>query len=153
MGRSAVAANPAARRTSEDDVSTAPRQYSRLRGTTGERAAVGEVLAVQDGKAIWKLHPSYAAWLWPLMSKATELSLYIPEALLEPMQDGDSTVPPRAPTEQEKDEILREPEQIADAVQVYSLALKGKYPSVRKAFPTRTVTLGAIRYCRSRIKI
>jgi hypothetical protein len=148
-----VAVNQAARPDSADEVSAAPRQYSRLRGTTGERAAVGEVLAVQDGKAVWKLHPSYAAWLWPLMSKATELSLYIPESLLEPMQDGDSTTPPRPPTEQEKDEILRAPEQITDAVQVYSLALKGKYPTVRKAFPTRTVTLGAIRYCRSRIKI
>jgi hypothetical protein len=145
-----VAANSSAKRAVSNDDNTKPRLYQRLRGTAGDRAAVGEVLDIQNGKAIWQLHPAYAAWLWPLMSKATELSLYISESLLEPIENGDSTVPPRAPTEQEKDEILKAPEPVADAVQVYSLALKGKYPTVRKAFPTRMVTLGTIRYCRSR---
>jgi len=98
----------------------APRAFSRLRGGKGLRAVVGEVTEVRDGKAVWVLHPAYAAWFWPLMLKATDLALFISESLLEPADD---------------------------AVQVYSLILKGKQPSVRKGFPTRTVALSALRYC------
>jgi len=125
----------------------APRAFSRLRGAKGLRAVVGEVTEIRDGKAVWVLHPAYAAWFWPLMLKATDLALFIPESLLEPAEDADCRLAPRKPTEPEKDELLKTPERSDDAVQVYSLILKGKQPSVRKGFPTRTVALSALRYC------
>jgi len=125
----------------------APRVFSRLRGAKGLRAVVGEVTEVRDGKAVWVLHPAYAAWFWPLMLKATDLALFISESLLEPADDADCRLAPRKPTEPEKDELLKTPERGDDAVQVYSLILKGKQPSVRKGFPTRTVALSALRYC------
>ena len=123
----------------------------RLAGTKGPLAVVGEVTEVIDGKACWKLHPAYAAWFWPLMLMATAVALLIPESLLEPSDERDIVVPPRAPTEEEKDHILKAPEPTTDAVRVYTLVLKGKQPSVHKAFPTRTISLGALRYCRKRI--
>jgi hypothetical protein len=130
-----------------------PRTLSRLRGAKGLRAAVGEVVETRDGKAVWNLHPAYAAWFWPLMNKATELSLYIPESLLEPAEEGDCLLAPREPTEKEKNELLKTPEDSVDAVQVYGLTLKGKgkQASIRKGFPTRTVALSALRYCRLHI--
>jgi len=106
---------------------------------------------VGDGNVCWTLHPAYAAWFWPLMLKATSLALLVPESLLEPASADDSTIAPRPPTEEEKSAILKAPEREQDAVRVYSLVLKGKQPSVRKAFPTRTVSLAALRYCRVRI--
>ena len=123
----------------------------RLAGARGTLAMVGEVVEIVDGIACWKLHPAYAAWLWPLMLKATDLALCIPEALLEPVAEGDCLVAPRAPTEAEKDVILKSPETEEDAVRVHTLVLKGKPPSVRKAFPTRTVSLATLRYCRKRV--
>src|SRR5262249_57532833 len=90
-------------------------------------------------------------WLWALMIKASELCLYVPESLLEPVEDGDCMLAPREPTEQEKDELLKTPERLEDAAQVYRLVLKGKQPSIHKAFPTRTVPLSALRYCRLHI--
>ena len=136
-----------------DQQAATPPLFSRLKGAKGLRAAVGEVTEVHGGKAVWKLHPGYAAWFWPLMTKATELALYIPESLLEPVEGDDCMLPPRDPTEQEKNELLKTPERAEDAVQVYSLALKGrgKQASIRKGFPTRTVALSALRYCRQHI--
>ena len=125
----------------------------RLRGAKGLRAVVGEVTEVCDGRVVWNLHPAYASWFWPLMSKATELSLWIPESLLEPAEEGDCRVAPREPSEREKDELLKTPERAEDAVQVYGLVLKGKgkQASIRKGFPTRTVALSTLRYCRLHI--
>jgi len=125
-------------------------QY-KLAGTKGMLATVGEISEVGDGNVCWTLHPAYAAWFWPLMLKATALALLVPEALLEPASPDDITIAPRPPTEEEKSAILKAPEREQDAVRVYSLVLKGKQPSVRKAFPTRTVSLAALRYCRARI--
>lgn len=123
----------------------------RLAGTSGPLAVVGEVTDTIDGNACWKLHPAYAAWFWPLMLKATAVALLIPETLLEPAGEADLVTAPRAPTEEEKNHILKQPEPTKDAVRVYTLVLKGKQPSVHKAFPTRTVSLAALRYCRARI--
>jgi len=123
----------------------------RLAGGEGMLAVVGEVSDIRDGKAVWVLNPAYAAWFWPLMLKATALALLVPEALLEPAQEGDPVTAPRLPTEVEKTAILRTPESASDAVQVHTLVLKGKQPSVHRAFPTRMVNLAALRYCRARI--
>jgi hypothetical protein len=123
----------------------------RLAGTAGALAVVGEVTDIIDGNACWKLHPAYAAWFWPLMLKATAVALLVPETLLEPVVEADLVAAPRAPTEEEKDHILKQPEPSKDAVRVYTLVLKGKQPSVHKAFPTRMISLGALRYCRARI--
>jgi hypothetical protein len=123
----------------------------RLAGGEGMLAVVGEVSDVRDGKAVWVLNPAYAAWFWPLMLKATALALLVPEALLESAQEGDPVTTPRLPTELEKTAILKTPESTSDAVQVHTLVLKGKQPSVHRAFPTRMVNLAALRYCRARI--
>ena len=136
------------------DSSVSQRVLRRLRGAKGLRAVVGEVTETCDGKAVWNLHPAYAMWFWPLMNKATELSLYISESLLEPVQDGDCTLAPRQPTEREKDELLKAPERGDDAVQIYGLVLQGRgkqQASIRKGFPTRTVALSTLRYCRLHI--
>jgi hypothetical protein len=123
----------------------------RLAGGEGVLAVVGEVSDIRDGKAVWVLNPSYAAWFWPLMLKATALALLVPEALLEPAQEGDLVTAPRLPTEVEKTAILKTPESASDAIQVHTLVLKGKQPSVHRAFPTRMINLAALRYCRARI--
>lgn len=123
----------------------------KLAGTKGMLAAVGEISDAGDGNVCWTLHPAYAAWFWPLMLKATSLALLLPESLLEPAAADDCMTAPRPPTEDEKTAILKAPELPQDLVRVYSLVLKGKQPSVRKAFPTRTVSLAALRYCRKRI--
>jgi hypothetical protein len=123
----------------------------RLAGGEGMLAVVGEISDIRDGKAVWVLNPAYAAWFWPLMLKATALALLVPEALLEPAQEGDPVTAPRLPTEIEKTAILKTPESANDAVQVHTLVLKGKQPSVHRAFPTRMVNLAALRYCRTRI--
>jgi len=112
----------------------------RLVGTKGRSAAIGQALEVRDGSVCWKIHPAYGAWFWPLMHTLTELVLSIPEADLEPVEQGDCETPPRAPSEVEKDKV-----------RVYRLVIKGKQPSVNKAFPTRTANLGALRYCRKRV--
>jgi hypothetical protein len=127
------------------------RTYFRLAGTKGPKAAVGEITEVIAGKACWKLDPAYAAWFWPLMRPVTALTLSVPEALLEPVQAGDSLEAPRRPTEQEKDILLKAPEQAVDALQVYTLTLQGKQSSVHKAFPTRMVNMSTLRYCRTRV--
>jgi hypothetical protein len=132
-------------------VTTAKPGRWRLAGTQGALAAVGEVSETRDGKVCWTLHPAYAAWFWPLMLKATALALLVPEELLEPAADGDSVGAPRLPTEAEKNTILKAPESATDSVQVHTLVLKGKQPSVHRAFPTRTVSLATLRYCRARI--
>jgi len=134
-------------RSSKIDITT----LRRLVGTRGARAAVGELGESKDGKVCWKLHPAYATWFWPLMHKATSLALYMPESMLEPIEEGDATAEPRHPTEAEKDKLLKAPEKAEDTIQVYTLVLKGKPPSVHKAFPTRTVSLSALRYCRQRV--
>jgi hypothetical protein len=123
----------------------------RLAGSEGILAVVGEVTDIRDGKAVWNLHPAYAAWFWPLMLKATALALLVPEASLEPAQEGDPMTAPRLPIEVEKTAILKTPESASDSVQVHTLVLKGKQPSVHRAFPTRMVALAALRYCRARI--
>jgi len=123
----------------------------RLVGTKGRTAAIGEALEVKDGSVCWKLHPAYGAWFWPLMHTLTELVLSIPEADLEPVEQGDCVTPPRAPSEVEKDRVLKMPDLAKDNVRVYRLVIKGKQPSVHKAFPLRTANLGALRYCRKRV--
>lgn len=123
----------------------------RLIGTKGRTAAVGKALEIKDGYVCWKLDPTYGAWFWPLMHKLTELVLSVPEAVLEPAEEADCVTPPRAPSEAEKDKVLKMPEQTKDAVRIYRLVIKGKTASVNKAFPTRTVSLGILRYCRKRV--
>ena len=123
----------------------------RLVGTKGAAAAVGQALEIKDGIVTWKLDPSYGAWFWPLMHKLTELVLAMPEAHLEPIEEGDCLAPPRAPNEAEKDKVLKMPEPAKDELRVYRLVIKGKTPSVIRAFPKRTANLGALRYCRKRI--
>jgi len=149
MARSGAAADTMD--TAAATVIPAKAGYYKLAGTKGMLATVGEISEVGDGNVCWTLHPAYAAWFWPLMLKATSLALLVPESLLEPASADDSTIAPRPPTEEEKSAILKAPEREQDAVRVYSLVLKGKQPSVRKAFPTRTVSLAALRYCRVRI--
>ena len=124
-----------------------PSRLRRLAGTQGECAVVGEALDDADGLVCWQLNPAYAAWLWPLMHKATELVLSIPESKLEPLQPGDSTAPPRAPTEEEKDEILKLPERAEDSARVYALVLRGKPALIHKAFPTRTANMQVLHFC------
>jgi hypothetical protein len=133
------------------NIETAKPAYSKLAGSKGAFAAIGEVAETRDGKVCWKLHPAYAAWFWPLMLKATALSLFVPEELLEPVDASAYVPPPRRPTEDEIDVILKAPEPVQDAIQVHTLVLKGKQPSVHKAFPTRMVSLAALRYCCTRL--
>ena len=123
----------------------------RLVGTKGASAAVGQALEIKDGSVVWKLDPSYGAWLWPLMHKLTELVLTMPQTHLEPVEAGDCVAPPRAPSEVEKDKVLKMPELPKDELRVYKLVIKGKTPSVSKAFPKRTANLSALHYCRKRI--
>lgn len=132
-------------------VATAACTNLRLVGTKGASAVVGQVLEVKDGSVVWWLDPAYGAWFWPLMHKLTELVLSMPEAQLEPIEEGDCLAPPRAPSEAEKDAVLKLPELTKDELRVYKLVIKGKSPSVSRAFPTRTANLGALRYCRKRI--
>lgn len=122
----------------------------RLVGTKGACAATGEVLKVENGNAIWKLDPAYAAWFWPLMSRVSSLVILIGEKELEPVAKGDSTDVPEPPTEAQKDMILRMMDLPENCARVYTLVLKGKPASVNKAFPTRTVNLDALRRCRTR---
>src|SRR5437868_13419598 len=63
--------------------------FCRLTGTSGSQAVVGELIRVENGAACWKLHPNYAAWFWPLMSRVNDLVLLLPEMLREPMQKAD----------------------------------------------------------------
>jgi hypothetical protein len=128
-----------------------PTRLRRLAGTRGEHAAVGEALDSADGFVCWELNPAYAAWFWPLMQKATGLVLSIPESELEPLQTGDCTAPPRAPTEEEKDAILKFPERAEDCARVYTLVLRGKPALVHKAFPTRTANMQALHFCRKQV--
>ena len=128
-----------------------PTRLRRLVGTRGPLAAVGEALHSEDGIVCWELDPAYAAWLWPLMQKATGLALAIKETDLEPLEPGDMSASPRAPTEPEKDHILRLPDREQDCVPVYTLVLKGKPPLVHKAFPTRTANMRALHFCRRQI--
>jgi len=136
---------------SRPDVASAKCLNLRLVGTKGRSAAVGQALEVKDGTVRWQLDPAYGAWFWPLMLKLKELVLSIPEELLEPVEGGDCVTPPRLPTEAEKDKVLKMPELANNEVRVDTLVIKGKYPSVRKAFPTRVANLGALRYCRKRV--
>ena len=119
--------------------------FCRLTGTSGNSAVVGELLKVENGAACWKLHPNYAAWFWPLMSRVNDLVLLLPEQLLEPMQKGDDTTPPLAPSEEEKREILQLAERQADCAKVYTLAMRGKPALVYKGFPTRQANLAILR--------
>jgi hypothetical protein len=125
--------------------------YFRLVGSKGMLAVVGEVAELPDGNVCWKLHPAYAAWFWPLMLKAVSLALLLPQSMLEPIGEDDNIAAPRPPTEIEKSAILKTPESAEDSARVYTLVLKGKQPSVHKAFPTRSVNLATLRYCRKRI--
>lgn len=128
-----------------------PARLRRLAGTRGANAIVGEVLDSENGLACWELNPAYAAWLWPLMLKATSLVLAVQESELEPLELGDTTDSPRAPTEEEKDKIFKLPERAKDSVRIYRLDLKGKSKIVYKAFPTRTANMRVLRFCRKRI--
>ncbi|HEX6832451.1 MAG TPA: hypothetical protein VF132_02865 [Rudaea sp.] len=121
----------------------------RLRGTSGAHAAIGEVLKIEDGMACWKLHPVYAAWFWPLMSRVSDLTLYLPEDLLEPIGAHDSLSAPPAPTESEKNDILQMPERLTDCARVYTLRLPGKPALVHRGFPTRLANLSILRSYRT----
>ena len=126
-------------------------QMRRLAGTRGSQAVVGEALEAQNGLICWELDPAYSAWFWPFMDKAARLVLLIPEDDLEPVQVDDAIEPPRAPTRSEKGSVLQFSEESTNSVRVYSLVLRGKQPSVHKAFPTRTVSIEALRYCRQQV--
>ena len=120
----------------------------RLRAGAGRSAFVIAGQAYEDdasGLLCWKLHPVFASWLWPLLIPATELTLYMPSDLLETARTP-ARVPQR-PTETQKDAVLQLPDLPDEQIRVYRLVLKGKPPSVHKAFPTRTCTLSALRYC------
>jgi len=117
----------------------------RLVGTRGSSSAVGEIVKLENGVACWKMHPHYAAWFWPLMSRVTELVLQLPESMLEPLQPGDNTAAPPPPSEDEKRTILRLKEKEADCARVYTLQIHGKSPLIRKAFPTRLANLAILR--------
>jgi len=121
----------------------------RLTGTSGGLAVVGELLKVENGAACWKLHPDYAAWFWPLMSRVNDLVLLLPEKLLEPVRKGDSMSPPPPPSEEEKKAILQLAERQADCAKVYTLAMRGKPALVYKGFPTRVANLAILRKYRS----
>jgi hypothetical protein len=122
----------------------------RLVGTSGAAAAVGEALESQNGFVCWELDPAYCTWFWPFMDKAAKLVLLIPEGDLEPIESGDCLTAPRVPTKAEKDAVLKLSED-ANKVRVYSLVLRGRQPSVHKAFPTRTINIEALRYCREQV--
>lgn len=129
-----------------------PTRLRRLAGTRGEHAVVGEALdGTEDGLVRWELHPAYAAWFWPLMQKATELVLLIPESELEPLQSGDGRALPRTPTEEEKDEILKFPERAEDSARVYALVLRGKPALIHKAFPTRTANMRVLHFLQRQV--
>jgi hypothetical protein len=149
MASGVVAADPMD--TAVAKVVAAKPAYFRLVGSKGMLAVVGEVVELPDGNVCWKLHPAYAAWFWPLMLKAVSLALLLPQSMLEPAGEDDNIAAPRPPTEIEKSAILKTPESAEDSARVYTLVLKGKQPSVHKAFPTRSVNLATLRYCRKRI--
>lgn len=117
----------------------------RLSGTSGEFAAVGEVLNAENGVACWKLHPNYATWFWPLMNPVNNLVLQLPESMLEPVQEEDSQSPPVPPSDEKKRAILKLAERQADCARVYSLAMRGKSALVHKGFPTRVANLAILR--------
>ena len=119
----------------------------RLAGTQGIRAIAGEAVESKDGQVCWELDPAYSAWFWPFMDKAATLVLLVPENRLEPIESGDRLEAPRAPTRAEKDKIVKLPEDDKNGVRVYSLVLRGKSPTVHKAFPTRIISERALRYC------
>lgn len=124
--------------------------YCRLHGTSGKYSAIGEVGAFEDDMACWKLHPGYAEWFWPLMTRVSELVLLIPKKLLEPFDVNDSLSPPRSPSESAKREILKLPERPIDCARVYTLRIPGKMALVHRAFPTRLANLGILRDIRGR---
>jgi len=153
-GQATPGSRPMSPRVGKKSTATRARDVTRLRrliGMKGAQAAVGEALEESDGMVCWELDPAYAAWLWPLMQKVTHLVLSVPETDLEPLAAGDCTTPPRPPTEKEKDRVLQLPDVPADQIRVYTLILKGKPASVHKAFPTRSVSVKALRYCRKQV--
>ena len=124
--------------------------YCRLQGTSGRYSAIGEVDAFEDDMACWKLHPVYAEWFWPMMTRVSELVLLVPKQLLEPYDAKDSLSPPRSPNESTKRQILKLPERPIDCARVYTLRIPGKMALVHRAFPTRLANLGILREIRGR---
>jgi len=122
--------------------------YCRLQGTSGRYSAIGEVGAIEDDMACWKLHPVYAEWFWPLMTRVSELVLLMPKQLLEPFDARDSLSPPRSPSESTKRQILKLAERPVDCASVYTLRIPGKMALVHRAFPTRLANLGILREIR-----
>lgn len=123
-------------------------QWMRLKSRASRSAfVVGGLASETDvpGWLCWKLHPVFASWLWPLLIPATELALYVPSDLLE-IARSPGLVPQR-PTEAQKDAVLKLPDLAEEQIRVYRLVLKGKPPSVHKAFPTRTCSRAALHYC------
>ena len=123
--------------------------FFRLNGTSGKSAVVGEIVKAENGVACWKLHPRYAAWFWPLMSPVNDLTLQLPEGLLEPVEKGDNLSPPIPPDEDVKRAILKLPECQTDCARVYTLAMRGKAALVYKGFPTRLANLDILRRYRN----
>ena len=124
--------------------------YRRLHGTSGRYCAIGEVGAFEDDMACWKLHPAYAEWFWPMMTRVSELVLLIPRQLLEPFDANDTLAPPRSPSESTKRQILKLPERPIACARVYTLRIPGKMALVHRAFPTRLANLGILREIRAR---
>jgi len=123
--------------------------YRRLQGTSGTHCVIGEVSAFEDDMACWKLHPAYAEWFWPMMTRVSELVLLIPTQLLEPFDSNDSLAPPRSPSESTKRQILKLPERPSACARVYTLRIPGKTALVHRAFPTRLANLGILREIRA----
>lgn len=117
----------------------------RLQGTSGQHAAIGQVVKFENGMICWKLHPVYAQWLWPLMTRVSELVLLMPQNLLEPLAAYDFPHVPRPPSEKEKRLILKLPERPTDCARVYTLRVPGKSALVQRAFPTRLANLLILR--------
>jgi len=136
---------PTARRVADADGAIEESRYCRLLGTSGAHAAIGQAVKLENDSVCWKLHPVYAQWLWPLMTRVTELVLLVPQDLLEPLTTYDFPHAPRPPSEKEKRLILKIPERPTDCARVYTLRVPGKAALVHRAFPTRLANLLILR--------
>jgi len=136
---------PTARRVADAGGAIEESRYCRLLGTSGAHAAIGQAVKLENDSVCWKLHPVYAQWLWPLMSRVAELVLLVPQDLLEPLTTHDIPPAPRPPSEKEKHLILKIPERPTDCVRVYTLRVPGKAALVHRAFPTRLANLLILR--------
>jgi hypothetical protein len=129
----------------DDERAIEESSHNRLHGTSGKYSVIGEVATLENDMVCWKLHPVYAEWFWPMMTRVAELALLVPKNLLEPSSSRDCLDPPRPPSESARRLILKIQERPADCVRVYTLRVPGKVALVRKAFPTRLANLIILR--------